>query len=75
MTTKGDTGRILRIFRNDDLFFCHTGPRAGIFLTAWLPVNILLSEQNCSGDPGYFLRKFRDDDQGKYRTDTPQFPV
>ena len=39
----------------------HTGPRAGIFLTAWLPEILLLCEQDCSGDPGYFLRKFRDD--------------
>ena len=29
---------------DDDFYFCHTGLRAGISLTTWLPVNILLSE-------------------------------
>jgi hypothetical protein len=41
----------------------HTGHRAGISLTAWLPEILLLCEQDCSGDPGYFLRKFRDDNK------------
>ena len=33
----------------------------GISLSTWQPVALLLSEQSCSEDPGYFLRKFRDD--------------